>query len=356
MMSVSALNILYVGPGHQGTCKSRRLALESLGHSVTPLNPYDFFRFMPALSFSVYARILRGPATIRFNRELLKSVKQHRFDWIWVDKGIFLFPETVSALRSMGCFLIHHLTDDFLNPALRLFYRYYKRALLDYHVHLTSNCFNVRELRDLGVAHAVQTYLGFGEDLCHPGGHLPTFDESLQSEVAFVGFWRPHLDSHIIPLIENGIDVKIWGSGWRRSSLRRSLAGQATFRQASNDEYPRILASTKIALCFLNRESRNTSTGRSFEIPAIGAFMLGERTDEHRSFFEEGKEAEFFDSPEEMIEKTAFYLTHDEARRKIAAAGHRRALISGYSYRDRIKKDVENVMPIYEGFLKKREQ
>ena len=124
------------------------------------------------------------------------------------------------------------------------------------------------------------------------------------------------------------------------------------FRPASNSEYPRILASTKIALCFLNRESRNTSTGRSFEIPAIGAFMLGERTDEHRSFFEEGKEAEFFDSPEEMIEKTVFYLEHEEARKTVASAGHRRAVTSGYSYRDRIRMDVQNVMPIFESFLR----
>lgn len=351
-MLPTSLRILYVGPGNHGTCRSRRLALESLGHAVTSLDPYDFFRFMPSLSFSLYARLLRGPATMRFNRALLQSVGQHRFDWIWVDKGIFLFPETVSTLRDRGSFLVHHLTDDFLNLELWMFYRYYKRALSYYHVHLTSNCFNVKELETLGAEHALQTYLGFGEDFCHPGGRVPEFAEDLKSDVAFVGFWRPHLDRHIVPLIERGIDVKIWGSRWRRSPNRRALGGHAMFRPASNSEYPRILASTKIALCFLNRESRNTSTGRSFEIPAIGAFMLGERTDEHRSFFEEGKEAEFFDSPEEMIEKTVFYLEHEEARKTVASAGHRRAVTSGYSYRDRIRMDVQNVMPIFESFLR----
>ena len=58
--------------------------------------------------------------------------------------------------------------------------------------------------------------------------------------------------------------------------------------------------------------------------------MLGERTLEHISLFNEGTEAEFFDSNEEMLLKIKYYLTNEAMRIKIAKAGRLRCLTSGY--------------------------
>ena len=73
------------------------------------------------------------------------------------------------------------------------------------------------------------------------------------------------------------------------------------------------------------------------EIPACGAFMLAERTDEHLRLFEEGKEAAYFGSNEELLEKVRYYLNHEDERRMIASAGRKRCLDSGYSHHERLK-------------------
>ena len=61
-------------------------------------------------------------------------------------------------------------------------------------------------------------------------------------------------------------------------------------------------------------------------------------------FYQEGVEAEFFGSPEEMQAKLKYYLAHDEARAKIARAGRERCLSGGYSYAERMRECVGMIL------------
>jgi spore maturation protein CgeB len=98
-----------------------------------------------------------------------------------------------------------------------------------------------------------------------------------------------------------------------------------------------VVAGSQITLGFLRELNPDQHTTRSFEIPAIGGFMLADRTEDHREFFEEGKEAEYFTSDDEFRDKIRFYLANEAARERIAKAGHERCMTSGYSYEDRIR-------------------
>ena len=135
----------------------------------------------------------------------------------------------------------------------------------------------------------------------------------------------------------------MFGGGWKNAANFVEATGGIAVGAMYLDDYVKQIAASKICLGFMSRKNRNTAAGRTFEIPAIGSFFLGERTEDHMSYFEEGKEAEYFSSAEELVEKCRYYLRHDDKRGKIARAGHLRCLSSPYSYKDRMEAVINAV-------------
>jgi spore maturation protein CgeB len=115
------------------------------------------------------------------------------------------------------------------------------------------------------------------------------------------------------------------------------------------DDYARGICSFAVNLAFLRKENRDLQTTRSAEIPACGGFMLAERTPEHQRLFQEGVEAEFFDSPEELLAKIQFYLDNEDKRRAMAAAGRQRCLDGGYSNPERLAAVLRRLFPEVKG-------
>ena len=78
---------------------------------------------------------------------------------------------------------------------------------------------------------------------------------------------------------------------------------------------------------------------RSFEIPAIGGFMLAEDTQDHRGLFgPEGQCVLYFASPAEAIEKVSWALENPVERQRMAKAAHERIVKGNNTYRDRLEQ------------------
>jgi spore maturation protein CgeB len=73
--------------------------------------------------------------------------------------------------------------------------------------------------------------------------------------------------------------------------------------------------------------------------------MLNERTEEHLALFAEDREAAYFESPEELVEKTRYYLNNYAERAQIREAGWKKTTTGHNTYCDRLMQILLTVQP-----------
>ncbi len=98
-------------------------------------------------------------------------------------------------------------------------------------------------------------------------------------------------------------------------------------RSISDEERTALYYRTKIGFnMHLSERPMETGNMRMYEVPAHGMMLLCDKAglNAHEQIFESDKEAVFYDSIEDAIEKIEYYVNHDEEREKIARAGFAR--------------------------------
>lgn len=347
-MAVS-LRILYVGDLWKGsTSLQRMVALEEAGHIITPIDTLP--DYLKAKSNELLPRAMRklfGPLDrVKANARLIKMIEEKKFDIVWIDKELTIRPETLKTIKGLqaGCVIAGYSPDDMNNRANQS--KNFLRGLGLYDIYFTTKSYGVSELRDMGCRR-----VEFIANAYDPHTHRPVDVSDKDRDrfggpVGFIGQWERERQDSILCLAQQGIRVRIWGPAWRKWEKHPNLRIEKRCLWA--DDYAKAICAFDINLCFLRKINRDLQTTRSIEIPACGGFMLAERTDEHLELFEEGKEAEFFGSDEELLDKVKYYLAHDEERERIACAGRERCLKSGYSYHDRLQNAISKIVNLLE--------
>jgi hypothetical protein len=345
-MTLTGTKIVYAGSLWSGSTALHRMqALRDIGAIVSPVDTEPATPGSPASSLWLRVRRrLAGPLDLtRANEGILAAVARDMPDVLWIDKGLTIDPGTLRSVRATrpDCIIAGYSPDDMMNPANQS--RRFIAGLPEYDVYFTTKSYGVAELESLGARRV--HFIGNAYD---PSTHrpvLPTAQQRAQfgGAVGFIGLWEMQRSASICKLAAAGAAARVWGQQWNKCRCR-SGSLRLENRPLWGDDYALALCSFDINLCFLRKANRDLQTTRSIEIPACGAFMLAERTDEHLALFEEGKEAEFFGSDAELIEKSLFYIAHPAQRHAIAAAGRQRCLRSGYSNQERMLQMMQAVL------------
>lgn len=345
----------WLWPQYQEACAN---ALESLGHKVARFGWYRSFYKMgsngqPEFN-SVLARMqnryVTGPLILRINGDLFKMVRETNPEIVWLYNDTHIWPETLLKIRRIvpQAQLVQYTNDNPWGTAEpRYRWRHFKNSIPNFDVNFGYRISNLRDFELAGSKKAALLRSYFIPEETYPI-EKESVEEEFRSDVVFVGHFEN--DGRLTLLSEiaqSGVNLKLFGTGWQdpisRLPASNPLKRLLPVRPVRGEQYIKAICGSKIALSFLSKLNMDTYTRRSFELPAMKGFMLSEYTDDLNSLFLEGKEAEYFRTKDELMEKIKYYLGRQELIDEIARKGHERVIRDGHDVTSRMKQFMEVV-------------
>ena len=280
-------------------------------------------------------RLKFGPIVVYINMRFFLLCFFENPDWIFNYNSQLIFSSNLNLVKKLTkCRLSFYSNDDpwsdrnkfrnFINGIQHCDAFFYYRE---------KNKFDVEKLAGNLKLFPLLPY--FDPNVHHPSplGRSDKFD------VIFVGHYENDGRAEkLLAVKEAGFRLGLFGSGW---DVAHAHFGDSLFEDVIpilGKAYVDAVASASIALCFLSKINSDGYTRRSFELPAMGACVLSERTAQLENFFEEGREIVFFDSSADLIDKLRFLLGNKTHRQKIARYGRQRVWDLGGSVNARARE------------------
>lgn len=360
------------------------LPLVDLGHEVVPLD-YDLSLHLQNLD----PDSLGQKEFIRENRPKLEHALLRQIQKAHREKPIDLFfsyfysaccrSEIIDEIRSMGIITMNW----YCNASYQ--FNLVSEIAPAYDYCLVPEKFRLKDYRHIG-ANPI-----YCQEAANP--HIyKRYSLAQEYDVTFVGQKYGDRPEYIRYLLDKGIDMRIWGLGWRPEpvgpSSRNSvsilgkldklrtfygwkMAAQEFNRYVSryfsrqqddfqipleicgpplsDEDLVKMYSRSRISLGFSSCGDTHRSGERilqvrlrDFEVPMSGAFYMVEYMEELEEFFEIGKEVVCYQDKNDLAEKIRYYLKHSSEREKIRQAGYRRAM-SEHTWQKRFKKIFKEI-------------
>jgi spore maturation protein CgeB len=351
------------------------LPLVDLGHDVVEFkyNLQETFKYVDTHDQRCMAFIKKNRPAV--SAELLRQIKkahsEARLDLFFsYFYDACIEPGTLDEIRSMGILTVNW----YCNGSYQL--HLVSEISPHYDWCLVPEKFRLEDYRSMGARPI------YCQEAANPNFYKP-YDLPRKYDVSFIGQAYGDRPAYIAYLDSRGIDVHVWGPGWkqfeasqraRRSAELCSMAhrqylapqgwknaqiqfsnNQLTVNQllgrfgellksqavslpdrnvgdiVSDEEMVKIYSRSKINIGFSTCGNTHLSGQRilqvrlrDFEVPMSGGFYMVEYMEELEEFFDIGKEIVCYSSPEDLADKILFFLSHDTEREQIRQAGYER--------------------------------
>ena len=290
---------------------------------------------------SIGFRYKSGPLINNINKYIVQGLAQESYDLIWVDKAVFITPNTTSFLKQKTSRLVHTTPDmAFYANKSRLFY-----ASLPFY----DFCITTKTI-ELDVYHK---YLQKPKVLFMPQGfskeiHTPHHSFSQKEDaIVFIGLAEPSRFKIAEAILANNLKLKLVGFGWgsfvakHKDNKNLQFLGTALY----GDDYSYLISSSKFALGLLSKQFKELHTTRTFEIPACGTALLTEQNQELNGFFE-NDEVIFYENQNELISKIKYFIKQEQEQEleELTKKGLKKVHNLGYDYTSIISKILNQIL------------
>jgi spore maturation protein CgeB len=334
------MKLLFIGSFGEGALeKIYKNRFSALGMDVYPFDiqsPY-FQKINESFFNKIRNRISPFPFIEDTNRELLRFVQNLQPDVILIFKGMELLPSTVAELKESSKILVNFNPD---HP-----FRYFSRG---------SGNANVKDslpYYDLHFSYSKKVAEEVSDKLNKPAFTIPFgFDETkkanitkeLLDDIIFIGAYDKERARFFDKL---GVNVKIFGNKkWSTPiNLPKIIKEGYQGRSAVDQDYVDYTCSALGAINILREQNLQESSHnmRTFEVPGYGGLLLSNRTEEQCAFFEDKKEAFFFDSITELRDIIQFLKKNKAVVQKVKMNARERSVKADYSYRKRAMEMIK---------------
>ena len=276
-MSLKFLYIAIQSPGTTSNLRGQTLQQLLPDAEWQSIDTDSVFRSQPRWARSLAFRLRVGPAVTAVNRLIREAVRvTSDFDIIWIDKAVYIWPQTIDFLRQRTRTLLHYTPDAaFLQNQSRFF----ESALPFFDRVVTTKTFELEEYKRRVPAEQVTLVTQSFDD----EQHRPTiqFGEKRQ-EAVLIGLCEPDRERCVGTLLKHQIAVAVGGQGWER--FRRQNEDNPNFRflgaRVFGAEYTSAISGALVGLGLVTKRFPELHTTRTFEIPACGTALATERNSE----------------------------------------------------------------------------
>jgi spore maturation protein CgeB len=328
------MRILYVAMKHDYGKPERGLSFEQTNFHPALLGMgHDLLQF----DFMGIERVLGRDG---MNRRLAEIATSERCDLLFCVLYEDQFdPATIRAITASGLPTLNWFCDDHWR-----FESYSSKWCREFTNVVTTDLAAVEKYRAIGAANAIKSQWACNHHQYRPLGLPKTHDAT------FVGIKYGEREHYVTALRRAGIDVKVWGRGWdggrasademirifnqsciclnfSRASKPVKVEG-AGFARAAGKALRKItpLKPWRTAMKEWGLHYPRQIKGRDFEVPGCGSAIATGELAELSGYFVPGEEIITYRDADHLVEQVRRYLRDDDARERIARAGHARVM------------------------------
>lgn len=285
-------------------------------------------------------KFLIGFKINKINNEIIKESRLYKPDLVFIYRGTHIYSKTIAALKQLGIKVFGYNNDDPFSKKYRIvdfrLWSLYKKSIPYYDWIFSYRLKNIEDYKKIGYNN---TSLLRSYYLKENNFYISNIKK--EYDVIFIGHWENDGRDKIIKyLIENKINIKLFGTEWESSKYYEFFVSKmGEIVPLFGEDYNKTINEAKIALVFLSKLNNDTYTRRCFEIPATKTMMMSEYTDDlSHNLFLQDKEAIYFKNKEDLLEQIKNYLMDTDKLQNIGKNGHNRLMNDGHEVIDRCKE------------------